>query len=427
MNKNIIQALQDWNPWEHREFPDSLAGFQREVDLLSYLKMREIKILEGARRVGKSTLLYQVIREVLKTSKEVLYINFDDEVLKGYSLSEVYHAYLQKGAVQYLFIDEIQGCKEWTSFLKKLYDTKEVKQIWISGSNSSLIKREYSSLLTGRNLSIKVHSLSFREFLDFHKVHYSSYGYSKKEEAHIQKLFQQYVKFGAFPELALQEVNQKELLINYFEDFLYKDIVARFNVNSLKLRELCLFLASNVGKPLSYRNVAEMLSFNYDTVIDYLSYLKDVFLFREVYAFDFSAKRTVIRDKKIYAIDTGLARAVSFEFSENIGRMLENVVFNELVRRGHEVYFSKGKKECDFIIKEGLKVTEAIQVCASLDKGETKDREMAGLLEAMTQYKLQVGIILTEDEEGEEKVETLEGIVRVVIKPLWKWLLETKK
>jgi predicted AAA+ superfamily ATPase len=421
MFNEIIEALLDWNPWINGTFPNELSGREREdYQILTYLDIPEIKILEGARRVGKSTLLYQVVEKTLQKDKRVLYINFEDEILKRYPLSEIIKTYQQRAEIEYLFIDEIQQCNEWVSFIRKLYDLREIKQIWISGSNSSLIKQEYATLLTGRNLAIDIYPLSFKEYLAFHDCGYGNkIKFTKQNE--IKKHFQNYFEWGGFPAVALRRIYQKELLINYFDDFIYKDIASRYDVNLIKLKELGIYLASNSSKLFSYRNIAKVLGLHANTVMDYCAYFKEILLFRELNKFDFSLKAQLSHDKKIYALDTGLARAVSFRFSEDTGRILENIVYIELLRRKKEIYFHKQKCECDFIVKRELQIVEAIQVTATLLDSKTRKREIAGLMEAMNMANLKQGLILTMQEQ-EEQI-SIDGH-EIIVMPVWKWLID---
>jgi predicted AAA+ superfamily ATPase len=416
VHEEILQALYDWNPWIEGAFPKELAGHPRLYFLEPYLEIPEIKILEGARRVGKSTLLYQIIQKILRKKKSVLYINFEDEVLKKHTLNEIISAYRTIAPLHSLFIDEIQNCKDWVSFIRKIYDRKEVAQVWISGSNSSFIKNEFATLLTGRNISITIYPLSFSEYLKFKSVS------SKKQNA-IKKHFMQYLETGAFPAVVLRPVLQKELLLSYFEDFIYKDIASRYEVNLLKIKELGIYLATNSAKSFSYRGCATALGIHPQTVMDYCSYFYEIFLFSELYKFDFSLKNQIGSDKKIYIADTGLANAVSFRFSEDQGRILETVAHNELKRRQEEIYFHKQKQECDFLIKRDLKIAAAIQVTKTLEDPNVKKREYRGLLEAMHTYGLREGLILTMDEEGHEEVREEDWVVQIQILPIWKWLL----
>jgi predicted AAA+ superfamily ATPase len=174
-------------------------------------------------------------------------------------------------------------------------------------------------------------------------------------------------------------------------------------------------------------------------VKNYIDYLESTYLIFQLEKYDYSLKKQIISPKKIYAIDTAFIDIVSFKFSEDLGRLLENIVFIELKRRGNELYYHKNKKECDFVIKEGLEIIEAIQVTRSLSDPETRKREIEGLLDAMRSYNLKEGLILTEDEEemieirdegveNREKIlnqkKTQEIIRKIYVKPIWKWLLE---
>ena len=478
MSEEILKSLYDWNPWFEGEFPEELSGHPRNYDLEPYLQIPEIKILEGARRVGKSTMLYQIMKKLAGEKKNLLYINFEDEILKKYSLGEIVAAYQQKAPVHFLFVDEIQNCHNWVSYIRKVYDCKEISQIWISGSNSTFIKNEFATLLTGRNITINVYPLSFEEYLHFKsiKLGFASFGstdfslegpqcsfnfngrgskplplklnerwgsyseksvsqnlqsrveetklpLSSKKETAIKNQFRQYLETGAFPAVVLRPVLQKELLINYFEDFIYKDIASRHDVNLVKIKELGLYLATNSAKSFSYRGCASALGMHPKTIMDYCSYFFEIFLFSELYKFDYSLKNQIGTDKKVYIADTGLANAVSFRFSEDQGRILENIVHNELKRRSEEIYFHKQKYECDFIVKKEFKITQAIQVTKSLNDPEVKNREFRGLIEAMHIYELNEGLILTMDEEGIEKYREEDRHMQIKVLPVWKWLL----
>lgn len=423
MQSAILKSLLDWNPWLTGPFPKELAGITRpDYELQKLLSLPEIKILEGARRVGKSTLLYQLIEHLHTNSEQVIYLNFDDETLSQHTLDDIYHTILSKYSIDYLFLDEIQHCTEWVHLIRKLYDTKQLKQIWISGSNSSLLKHELKTLLSGRNITLKIHTLSFKEYLNFKGINDVS-ALSSKQQSAVIAHFDTYLNYGAFPAIALRDFYHKELLLNYFEDILFKDIVTRYDANPTKIKELGLYLASNSSKQFSQRKIAAALNLHPKTVSDYLSYFYDVFLFSGLCKFDFSLQKQFTNEKKIYSLDSGLAAANAFKFSNDQGRMLENLVFNQLNRQHSEIFFHKNKKECDFIIKTDLKITQAIQVCYSLDDEQTKKREIDGLIEACHTYKLRQGIILTIDDEDEIKVTYEATTYTISIIPTWKWLL----
>ncbi len=412
--EEINRTLIDWNPWHDGEFPEELQGIKRKIDLTKYLDFKEIKLIEGARRVGKSTLIYQVIKHLLGKTDKILYVNFEDEILKKYTLSEIYDSFLEIKEIDYLFIDEVQNCKEWASFVKKMYDTRKIKQIYITGSNASLIKQDFATLLTGRTIKIKIKPLTFEEYLRFKNI--NPLPMSTQKKAKIKQSFSKYLNNGGFPEVAKREYAKREILTNYFEDFLYKDIVTRYNVNAEKIKDLSIYLATNAGKIISHRKLGKTLNLNVMTVQDYINYLKEIYLLKEIYRYDPSLKKQFSSLKKPYFIDTGIVNTISFRFSEDFGRVLENLVFNNL----EDAYLFQGKHECDFIIKEGLKIKKAIQVTSSIKNPETKRRELNGLLEAMDKHNLKEGLLLTFDEKDEFKI----GKKKVIIKPVWEWLLE---
>ncbi|MDD3175479.1 MAG: DUF4143 domain-containing protein [Candidatus Nanoarchaeia archaeon] len=187
------------------------------------------------------------------------------------------------------------------------------------------------------------------------------------------------------------------------------------------LKELAKYLLSNVGKEFSYNKLKKSLDFgSLNTVKNYISYLENSYLIFSVEKYDNSLKKQLIANKKVYSIDTSFINNVSFKISEDYGRILENVVFIELKRREKEIYYHKDNKECDFVIRDGLNIVEAIQVTKNLSSEETKKREIEGLIEAMNKYKLKNGLILTDDEENEFIIENK----KIIVKPIWKWLLE---
>ena len=155
------------------------------------------------------------------------------------------------------------------------------------------------------------------------------------------------------------------------------------------------------------------------TVKNYVDFFEEAYLFFSLFKFDYSIKKQIINDRKVYSVDTGLANAVAFKFSDNMGANLENVIFIELKRREKEIYYFKEKKECDFVVRKGLKIIEAIQVSQSLTDPKTSQREIAGLLAAMEKFKLKTGLIITESQEEERKIDGK----KIKIVPARKWLL----
>jgi len=205
-----------------------------------------------------------------------------------------------------------------------------------------------------------------------------------------------------------------------YENILYKDIIARYSIRKQKiLKELVSILVNNIASLFTYNSLKKDLGLaNSITVKEYISYLGNSYLFFELQKFDFSIRKQMNLPKKIYIIDLVFSQVLGMNFSANKGKMLENVVFIELKRRNKEVYYYSNKNECDFLIKEGTKVAEAVQVCYDLNKSN-KEREISGLLEAMNKFKLKKGVVLTHEQEEDLKINGQ----KIKIMPVWKWIL----
>ena len=212
----------------------------------------------------------------------------------------------------------------------------------------------------------------------------------------------------------------KEILTNYYKNILYQDIVPRFEVKKMReIENLLLYLFSNIGQDYSYNSLGKYLKIQDKTVKEYISFFEKSFLLFEVSNYQYSIKKQENYPKRSYSADNGFINVVSFSFSENFGRFLENSVFIALLAKGKEIFYHREKFECDFLVKEKTKIIEAIQVTKELALTNEK-RELGGLLEAMEKYKLKTGFILTENQEEERRI----GNKRIHIVPVWKWLLE---
>jgi len=399
---------------------DKLNGLiEREVSLNDYMKGNEIIVITGIRRCGKSSLL-KIISKKLK--EKFVYMNFDDIRLTDFKVENfediediVSERYGIKTNVIFL-LDEIQNVPFWERWVNNLY-TKRIK-VFVTGSNSSLLSSEISTFLTGRNKVIKLYPFSFKEFLLVKKI---KIDYQTTDERRaISQAFNYYFENGGFPLVIIND--DLSLSKQYFEDILNKDIIKRYNLKKIKeLNNLILYLFSNVSKTYSYSTLKQVSSIKSLSMINnYIGYLKNVFVASTINKFDYSIKKQKVSSSKFYVLDNSFLKTVAFNFSENAGKRLENLVFIELVRDGNEVYYHAKNNECDFIIKEGLKITKAIQICLVLDNAVTKKREVDGLIEALKEYRLKEGLILTLDKEEEFILKDK----KIIIKPVWKWLLE---
>lgn len=423
----MIETLSEWNHWwRERRVEGDLLGKKRGMlkELEKSLGFREIKLLIGVRRSGKSTLFYQLIDTLLAKNvkpEEVLLINFEDDVLAKKTLREVFDAYqsnINPDVKPYLFLDEVHRCKEWVLFLRKLYDLKKIKQIFITDSSSKFIKPEYAEVLTGRNIGIPIFPLSFAEHLQWKKVKFDTM-LSRGEANKVKRELLRFLRWGGFPEVFFKSpAAKKKLLTEYFSDIIHKDIVGRYNINYEKIKSLSDFLLSNSTGLFSPRKYSRVHGLSLETIDTYLEYLREAFLFFLLPKFSYSIRKQQLSTKKVYVCDSGFFNTVGFRFSESLGKSYENAVFIELKRRGKELYYGKNKYECDFLIIGGTKIREAIQVCYELT-GRNRERELNGLLEAMKKFGLRKGTVITKDYEAEERVKG--GKIKFI--PLWKWLL----
>jgi len=402
--------------------------FSREaIEKIDY-KSKEIIDITGPRRSGKSSL-FKLIISRLGLKDNFLYINFEDpffienntaEVIE--EIVDVYKEYYNT-QLEYLFFDEIQEIQSWERVVRKFRDGEQYK-MFITGSSSTLLSREMASAITGRHKTIDMFPLSYSEFLFFNKIDINTKRDIILKESLLRKAFDEYMEIGGFPEVCL--TRNKELLKNYFYDFLQKDIVVRHDIRDKSaLEKMAVFLMSNSGKIISIASMEKAFYLSYEAANNYLEYLKEAFLVFELPQFSFSLKKQSKALSKIYSIDTGLAREVGFSFSQDHGRILENVIFLELRRMSESIFYYKTRNnlEVDFLMREGSENKKIMQVCWSLNDNETKKREIKSLLEAMKELRMQEGWIITADEESIEKIDT--NVVRIV--PAWKWILAQKK
>ncbi len=391
----------------------------REIELTNYINTSQVIIISGIRRCGKSSLLY-LIKEKMKLDETAYcYFNFDDEriIPEITILEQVYNLHLEiHGKEPVLFFDEIQNINNWEKFVNRMYE--KGTKLFVTGSNAKLLSSEISTSLTGRNKVLELFPFSFREYLSFKGKTYDQERLTSKQKALIQKDFNHYMETGGFP-LVVKE-NDLELINSYFQDILYRDIVSRYRLSQVnEIKQIGLFFASNTAKLFSYATLQQISGVkSLSSIKDYLSYYEQSFLFFYLKKFDFSVKKQIMNPKKVYTIDPAISNRLGFNFSQNKGRVLENIVFIELLRRGKEIYYHAGKNECDFLVKEGVNITEAIQVTWVTDQSNLS-REYEGLQEAMQNYKLKRGLLITYDTEPaftnlNRQIETI---------PVWKWLL----
>jgi len=385
----------------------------------TFLDTDLIKVITGPRRAGKSVFAILLLKD-----KNFAYLNFDDENLLNIENTDeivkgIFEVYSEP---EFILFDEIQNLKNWELFVNKLQ--RRGYNLILTGSNARLLSRELATALTGRHIPIEIFPFNFQEFL-------KTKNFTWKEEAlpeekgKILNYLDIYLKNGGFPEVAVKNLEAKTYLDTLFDAVLLKDVVKRYRVRfSQKIYDLALYLISNFSNEFSFTKLKNILDFrSVTTVQNYLRYLEEAYLVFSLDRFSFKKKEQIKTPKKVYLVDNGFILAKSFQFSENVGKLMENLVFSELLKRGYKpnetlfYYKTRNQKEIDFVLKEGRKIKSLIQVCYST--GLQTKREISALIEGAQELDCQDLNIITWDEEGEEKIknQTIKFI------SLWKWLL----
>jgi len=414
----ILQQKEERDELLRREYTERTFAGKRRDDLLA---TGVIKLVTGPRRAGKSVFSLQLLK-----STRFAYLNFDDALLLRHfeenavtqSLLEVYPGF------EYLFLDEIQNLPEWDLWVAKLY--RRGINLVITGSNSKLLSNEMASALTGRFIQINILPFSYTETLAFNKIpiRYET----PAEKALILRQLTDILEYGSFPEI----IKSRDLTRNYlsalWDSILLKDIAGRFKVrNANELYELAAYLLTNYGNPFSVNQLVKNLNIgSVHTAQKFCGYLTQPYLFFYLRRYNNKLKLMNKAPQKAYIVDNGFIAAHSFELSKNSGRLLENLVFIELLRRGYDTwqtlfyYRTRNDKEVDFVCRDKHKVETLIQVSYNIQNPKTYQREIAALIEAGEELGCGDLLLLTWDDEKTEE----RGGISIAVKPVWKWLLE---
>ena len=420
--KSIIVEFHSW---------DLPVVIERKIELP--LNSNKIISVVGPRRSGKTYLLFKTIQKLFHAGvdkKRCIYINFEDERIdvKKEDLDLILQAYrelypeidLKKN---YFFFDEVQNVDGWEKFIRRIYDTI-TKNIFITGSNSKLLGEEIATSLRGRTLKYRVNPLTFDEFIRFKNVEFDCKVdfYNSKKKAVLFKLFEEFLVYGGFPEIALMEKELKLLsLQEYFNVMIYRDIVERYSIKEpFVLKYFIKRLAENVTNALSVNKIynelkSQGIKISKNTLYDYLEYMDTCFLIGLVKKHYGSVIKSELGEKKVYFIDNGLLNSIRAFDKSNLGSLLENLVWHELLVQGKKITFFKEKMECDFVV-DGRTI---IQVCYDLTDSKTKKREINGLIECCKYFNLKKGFIITFDDEEE----FVEQHIRIYVVPAYKFLL----
>lgn len=352
------------------------SGIERDLlpTCLNQLESKEVVVLKGIRRSGKSTLMAQIIGHLLDNGTDparILRVNFEEPLFSPEQsvqlLEQIYRTYrerLHPKGTCYLFLDEIQNIPEWEHWVRGRSETEEMK-MFITGSSSQVLSREIGTKLTGRQISFEVYPLSFREFLKFKGISITDHLDYIHHKSVIRHQFREYVRYGGFPEVVLRTKQEdKELLLkSYFEDILFRDIASRHQIrDTVNLRNLAVYLLTNSSRLTSVNKLKKNFSISQDKTEHYVSALLESYLVFQLQKFSYSLKSTLRAGFKPYAIDTGLRNRIAFSFSEDSGHLIENIVFCHLKQHFEELFFVANDHEVDFAVKQGMNITKLIQV-----------------------------------------------------------------
>lgn len=386
---------------------------------------KHVLALIGVRRSGKTFYTFDTAEKFIQANNldpsSFFYINFEDPYfIKFNSTDELDHLitiYNERFLCnpKLIILDEIQQIDQWQRWIRKYVDLEKFKII-VTGSSAKLLSKEISSSLTGRSIEKTIYPLSFSEYLavklkNKQKLQPSLYN------AHLKN----YLSEGAFPELIYikDDHKRKELLREYLQDIVYRDIVNRYEIRSVNnLNLLVNYYLTNISSQHSSYSIKKALEIPLDTASEYTQYLEDAFLILNISRYHSNLKVQKRDARKFYAIDTGLRNANSSSATDDLGKLFENAVFIELKRRNHDVYYYKEEQEVDFVITENYKIKSLIQACYSdLEDPETYIREIGGLESAMQTTKLKEGLIITLNREENLKIKN--GQIKMI--PFYKW------
>ena len=386
-------------------------------DFEGLLSSKQIKLITGPRRSGKSTQALLMLR-----GKNFAYLNFDDNALLSRwdeelvmaMLSDVYPGY------EYLLLDEVQNLDNWDLWVSKLY--RNGVNMVIIGSNAKLLSSEMATVLTGRYLQVQMYPFSLGEFFDYFQLHPSR---SEVKTQQLKQAQDDYLRNGGYPETVEARSITQSYLSTLFDSIVWKDVAKRHKVrNVTDLNDLAMYLVSNFCNPLSYNDVATDLGLSsVSTTKKYMGYLNEPYLFFYLPRYNNKLKLMKKAPQKVYLVDNGFVAAKAFSLSENLGRLLENQVFVELLRRGYDTekslfyYRSRNDKETDFVTRNGNRIESLIQVCYDLSSPKTEKREVDSLIECAGELKCDNLYIITWDEE--RTIEKDGYVIQVV--PVMRW------
>ena len=384
-----------------RQYLTRRSNHDEDMLLNSHL----IKLITGPRRVGKSTQALLMLR-----NKNFAYLNFDSQQLLDAwdanlvmrMLDDVYPGY------DYLLLDEVQNLEGWDMWVSELY--RIGKNLVITGSNAKMLSSEMATVLTGKYLQVEMLPFSLEEFFDWNKL--ELHNLKPEQDAECKVLTDDYMRNGGYPEVVASRQLVRSYLDTLFDSIVWKDVAKRHNVRNITdLNHLAMYLVSNFCNPLSANELSEELGFSsVNTTKKFMDYLHEPYLFYYLSRYNNKLKLMKKAPRKVYVVDNGFVAAKAFSLSENLGRLLENQVFIELIRQGYNTektmfyYRSRNDKEVDFVLRKETRVERLVQVCYDLSSPKTEKREVDSIVECAGELKCSnLTIVTKEDERTIEK------------------------
>ncbi|OGT25492.1 MAG: hypothetical protein A3I77_04180 [Gammaproteobacteria bacterium RIFCSPLOWO2_02_FULL_42_14] len=395
----MFTILSRWNRWGSATLSSGIAR-QITRNIYPVIHTKEIVVLIGMRRAGKTTILFQLMDHLESSGipkEAMLHVNFEEPALAANLntdfLDELYNDYraniFPKGKA-YLFFDEIQNVPQWERWVRARNESEEIK-IFLTGSSANLMSRELGTVLTGRHVSFIVSPLCFSEYLQFQKIDVPAKKTKLPASHDIQFALEKYLQWGGLPEVVLsQSDDRRELLLRqYFDDLLFKDVAMRHEIRDIALlRHLAVYLMTQTASLVSFHRIAKQFSISIEKAGTYCVFLQEAFL---IDCLSFFSLKTAERNRhpfKVHAADLGLRNIIALSGSPDRGRLIETAVFHQLRNKfKNELYYWKGKHEIDFLRREKNVVKELIQVAQKIDKEEIVKREFSALKEASEHFK----------------------------------------
>ncbi len=396
----------------------------KEKDMKKWLSSDLIKVILGPRRAGKSVFALMLLK-----GQNFAYFNFDDESLEAEKIdldelmSELKQVY---GDTKYILFDEIQNLNGWELFVNRLH--RAGYNLVLTGSNASLLSKELATHLTGRHIPIEILPFDFKEILKAKEYEFSfDKLFSPNEKAKFLGFLTLYMTNGGYPDVVIKDLEPRGYLDVLFDSVLFKDIIKRHNVRfSKQINSLGSYLINNTASQHTTRKLANVLKFKSDvTVGKYLDYLIEAYMIFSLERYSIKVGSRLQSPKKIYVVDNGLITAKAVQHSPNTGKLMENLVFMELVKRGNQpnrdlfYYKTRNDREIDFVRKEGYKVMELIQTSYDISNPDTLQREIKALVEAGEELEVSKLTLLTWDEKREVKKDGM----AIQLIPMWEWLI----